>query len=86
MKFKKLGITYHKIPPLLFFGFERHRKSGSYIFVADKEKALVDSVYCNCMTKGDALEIAKGLDKEKLGGYVNKFSGRGKKKLERWLA
>lgn len=85
-KYEGLGITYHKIPPSLFFGYERHRKSGSYIFVADKEKALVDSVYLNCISRGDAREIAAGLDRGKLKEYAAKLDGRGKKKLKRWLA
>lgn len=85
-KYEGLGITYHKIPPSLFFGFARRKKSGSYIFVADKEKALVDSIYLNCISRGDAREIAAKLDGKKLKDYAAKLDGRGKKKLQRWLS
>jgi predicted transcriptional regulator of viral defense system len=82
---KELGIAYHKIPPALFFGYDRLQKGDSYIFMADPEKALIDSVYLNKISKSMIPEIAENIDKNKLTKYIKRFKGRGKKKLERWL-
>ena len=84
-RYGKLGLVYHKIPPSLFFGYEKYRKGDSYVFVAEPEKALIDGIYLNLLPKNVLAEAMAGLDKNKLAGYVRRYAGRGKKKLERWL-
>ncbi len=84
-KFDELGIYYHKIPPKLFFGFEKVKKENSYFFLADKEKAIIDSIYLNIISKKTAKELLEQADKEKFKSYVEKFKGRGRKKLEEIL-
>ncbi len=84
-RFPKLGITYHKIPPSLFFGYEKHRKGNSYIFVAESEKALIDAVYLGKLNKTSAQVLLKKVDKRKVIQYLKRFKGRGKKKLERYF-
>lgn len=84
-RFGDLGIIYRKIPGALFYGYEKKRKGNSYILIAEPEKALIDCVYLNCMGRKSAREIREKLDRKKLDGYVRRFSGRGRKKLERWL-
>jgi predicted transcriptional regulator of viral defense system len=79
------GIVYHKIPPSLYYGYERYKKSGSYIFVADPEKAVIDGIYLNLLPKNIVKDILQRIDKDKMKGYVSRFKGRGKKKLERIL-
>ncbi|NYZ74619.1 hypothetical protein H0O00_05725 [Candidatus Micrarchaeota archaeon] len=85
IRYGSLGIVYHRIPPSLFYGYERHAKALGYVFVAEAEKALVDSVYLNAIPRNLAKEISSGLDMAKLKGYIGRFKGRGRKKLERWL-
>lgn len=76
------GVTYHKIPPSLFFGYEKYQKSNSYIFVADPEKAVIDGVYLDLLPVNILEDISDKLDKEKLKKFLSRFTGRGKKKLE----
>jgi predicted transcriptional regulator of viral defense system len=90
-RFKELGIIYHKIPAKLFFGFKKQAKGKSYAMIAEPEKALLDGLYLNVFAKRD-LEglfqlhqppLGGQLDRKKLREFLKKFSGRGKKKLER---
>lgn len=76
----KLGIVYHKIPPRLLFGYKKYRKAGSYIFVAEPEKALLDGIYLNVFRKGMVAELIKKMDRKKLEKYAAAFTGRGAKK------
>ncbi|MFH1721720.1 MAG: hypothetical protein ABH950_03840 [Candidatus Altiarchaeota archaeon] len=84
-RYEHLGIIYHKIPPSLFFGYEKHKKSESYAFVATPEKALIDWVYLNQPPPSIIDEIRKNLNDEKLQQYIDQFSSRGSKKIRRWL-
>lgn len=84
-RFPKLGITYHKISPSLFFGYEKHKKGNSYILVAEPEKALIDAVYLNAIDKLSSLEILEKIDLKKVTEFLKRFKGKGKKKLERYL-
>ena len=86
LKFKKLGITYHKIPARLFYGFKKHAKGKSYTMVAEPEKALLDGLYLNIFSKKDLKEVLKKTSLQKLKAFAKKFKGRGKKKLERLVA
>jgi predicted transcriptional regulator of viral defense system len=81
-KYIKEGIIYHKIPRSLYYGYERYKKSGSYIFVADPEKATIDGIYLNLLPKNIVKDILNEVDKEKLKHYLSRYKGRGKKKLE----
>ena len=69
----------------MFFGYEKHKKGTSYIFVADPEKAVIDSIYLGAITEEIVGEIRNRLDEEKLARYVRQFKGKGRKKIERWL-
>ena len=83
--YKKLGIIYRKIPKGLFYGFKKERKSKSYIMLADPEKALIDSIILNKISKSFVDELIPEMNKEKIAEYTAKYSGRGKKKLKKWL-
>ena len=83
-RYAGLGVVYHKIQPSLMFGYEAHKKSGSYAFVADPEKALLDSAYLSAETTL-LDELLDKVDRKRLECYVLRFHGRGRKKLERWL-
>jgi len=84
-KYEKLGVIYHKIPASFFYGYERHWKGSSYVLVADPEKALLDALYLNRIGENAAKELLGKMDRQRLAGYVRRFHGKGKKKLERWL-
>ena len=84
-KISKFKINYHKIPPSLFFGFEKIGRENSYFFIAGKEKALIDGIYLNILPKNVIGEIKEKLDIEKLKEHIEKFKGKGRKKLERLL-
>jgi len=85
LKFKKLGIIYHKIPAQLFFGFKKQAKGKSYAMVAEPEKALLDGLYLNIFSENDLKELSQKIDLQKLKELVKKFNGHGKKKLERMI-
>ena len=82
--YENLGIRYHRIPPSLFFGYERHAKGDSYILMADPEKALIDAIYLNLIAEEAAREMLRKVDRKRIRAYLGRFSGRGKKKLARF--
>ncbi len=83
--YNSLGVIYHKIPPALMYGYAKLRKAQSYIFVAEPEKAVIDSLYLNQITGKAARELLPNLDFGKLEGYAMRFNGRGANKLRKWL-
>lgn len=80
-----LGIKYHKISPQLFCGYKKYKKDFSYVMVADPEKAVIDAIYLNMISKDLVKELYKDLDQDKLNSYSERFHKRGKKKITRWL-
>ncbi len=81
LKYPDLGITYHKIPNALFFGYKRHSKSNSYVFVAEPEKAIVDGIYLNVYDKKVVKGLMHKLDQERILELAKGFSGHGSKKI-----
>ncbi len=86
LNFGGLGIRYHKIPASLFYGYRRHSKAGSYVFIAEAEKAVLDGLYLNYFPKTFFDEVRGLLDEKKLKELLQRFNGRGRKKLEKVLA
>jgi predicted transcriptional regulator of viral defense system len=82
---KALGLYYHKIPKELLFGYAKERTENSYYFLAEPEKALIDCIYLNTLSKNTIKEITPNLDKQKLEEYANKLAGKGAKKVKRWI-
>lgn len=82
LNYKKLGILYHKIPPRLFFGYKKHKKEGSYVLVAEPEKALVDGIYLNRYSKSMVDGLKPKMDFSKLGNLLETFKGKGSKKIK----
>jgi predicted transcriptional regulator of viral defense system len=85
LKFRKLGIVYHKIPFSFLFGFKKHLKGKSYVMVAEPEKAVLDALYLNVFSEKDLEEISDKISFEKLKVFLKKFKGKGRKKLERMI-
>ena len=82
LRYEKMGITYHKIPKRLFFGYQRHTKSGSYVFVAEPEKAVIDGIYLGKYSKTELKELVPKLNRIRLKALAKDFSGRGSKKIK----
>ena len=83
VRYKRLGIAYHKIPGGLFFGYARQSRGNSYVFVAEPQKALVDGLYLNRYSEGRFAELAEGLDFGGIAGMLKRFNGRGGIRLRR---
>jgi len=83
LKFKKLGIVYHKIPGSLLYGFKKHSKGKSYVLIAEPEKAVLDGLYLNIYSKKDLLEFREKINMQKLREHSKKFKGKGSKKIKR---
>ena len=81
LRYERLGIIYHKIPEKLFFGYQRHTKSGSYVFVAEPEKAVVDGIYLNKYGKKELKELMPKLNPVRLKALAKEFDGRGSRKI-----
>ncbi|MBN1169793.1 hypothetical protein JXA56_02115 [Candidatus Micrarchaeota archaeon] len=79
------GIKYHKINEKLFFGFKKIKKANSYFFIAEPEKAFIDLVYLNMLSTQDILEIKEKLNHSILEKFINKYHGKGSKKLRELL-
>ena len=76
-----LGLEYHKIPPGLMFGYERHAINGSYCFVATVEKALLDGFYLNYFSSDDLRSYMGNKKMREFKSFLEIFSGKGKLKL-----
>ncbi len=83
--FINLGIEYHKIVKKLFFGYRTQRKSESYFFIAEKEKAVLDALYFGLINGDFINENAKKLDKKILLNYSRKYVRRVQKIVKETL-
>lgn len=85
LSYRNLGLAYHKIPGHLFFGYKSHQRGGSYAFIAEPEKALIDGIYLNLYSKKDLEEHMASLDRARLKELAVRFTGRGSRSLERMI-
>jgi len=85
LKFKGIGLDYHKIPGSLFYGFRKHSKGKSYVLIAEPEKAVLDGLYLNIFSEKDLWEFRQKISMQKLRLMSKKFKGHGSKKLERMI-
>jgi predicted transcriptional regulator of viral defense system len=81
VNYDQLGLEYHKIPPGLMFGYERHKIGESYCFVATPEKALLDGYYLNHFTSEDLRSYLENRKMSEFKSFLEKFSGKGRVKL-----
>ncbi len=81
MRYASIGAVYHKIPKGLFFGYRRHSKANSYVFVAEPEKAVIDGIYLNLYGRKDLEELMSRLNRSRLLELAKGFDGRGSKKI-----
>jgi predicted transcriptional regulator of viral defense system len=81
LRYEDIGAVYHKIAEGLFFGYKRHNKANSYVFVAEPEKAIIDGIYLNLYGRGDLDELMPKVNHLKLLELANRFDGRGSRKI-----
>lgn len=86
MRFEDIGLEYHKIPGDLFFGFKRESIGGSYAFVASPEKSLIDGYYLNLYSIEELFEFSRELDYSDIWKSLNRFEGKGSKKLKEMVS
>lgn len=85
LKYPFLGITYHKIPASLFYGFSRQNKGDSYVLLAEPEKAIIDGLYLDVISPPEVKELIKNINKNRLQELLSNFKGRGSAKLRKVL-
>ncbi len=83
--FDTLGISYHKVPPSLMFGFQQYASDKTYYWLADPEKALLDALYLNRFSESWVKEILPKLNRKKLNLYFKRFPMRFQKKWKNKL-
>jgi len=84
-RFEELGIQYRRVHPLLFFGYERMERRGSYVFVANAEKALLDMVYLGRLYPAVLGRVLRRIDKIKIKKYGERFGEVGGYRARRVL-
>lgn len=85
LSIKALGLRYHKIPPSLFFGYERVSRGGSYALVACAEKAVLDGWYLGVFDKKILDDMSGKLVSEKLKELATRYKGYGSRKIARMM-
>lgn len=80
--YENIGIRYHKIPPSMLYGFKRHNISGSYIFVAEPEKAIIDSLYLKLISESEVKEFLKKTSKKRMNELLSLLKCKGSKKIK----
>ena len=78
-------ITYHKIQNKLYFVFEKKRKSKSYTLIAKPEKAIIDLILLNKITKEETHELIKKMNKDLILEWLKDIDFKGKKKIIEWI-
>ena len=73
LNYYKLGIIYHKIKPELFFGYKRYNKNGSFIFVANPDKAIFDGLYFSIFSQFDVNDFKREIDFSELITMLKKL-------------
>lgn len=70
-----MRIKFVKLSPMFMFGFKIVEKSNSYIFLADLEKAIIDSIYLpRYCPLSEVLEAMKDINVEKILDYASKLN------------
>lgn len=67
-------MVYRKINLKLFFGYTREERGGSYVFLAEPEKAVLDLAYYGALYPLIAEEVIPKLDADRLREYAVRFS------------
>ena len=76
MSFMGTEIEFVRFHPFRIFGYRRHRKSDSYVLLADIEKAVVDSLYMPGHAPVSLVYeiLSEGFERERLEEYAIKMN------------
>ena len=76
MSFMGTEIEFVRFHPSRIFGYRRHRKSDSYVLLADIEKAAVDSLYMPRHAPVSLVYevLSEGFERERLEEYAIKMN------------
>ena len=69
----KTNYNYYKLNSKLFFGYTKEFAEGSYYFVAEPEKALIDLIYFNGFSESNIKDILPKLNLKLLKRYIKKY-------------
>ncbi|MDI6825942.1 MAG: hypothetical protein QMD36_01960 [Candidatus Aenigmarchaeota archaeon] len=73
-EFFGMRIKFVKLAPNFMFGFKKVNKGNSFIFLADLEKAMIDSLYLpRYCPLSEVFEAMREADTEKLLGFASKL-------------
>lgn len=66
-------VIFHKISKKLFFGYEKKKQGDYFVFIAEDEKLLLDSIILqqNIGNFDELLKIVKSVSLEKIISYLN---------------
>ena len=78
IKFEDYEVDFVKLPQKRFFGYSRERTFNGFIFIADIEKAIIDSLYFQKCVALDEVQNAlresiKKIDQKKMIKYAFKM-------------
>ena len=80
INFRGTKIIFTKIKPKYFFGYRKERYHDFNIFIADKEKALIDSALFKKISFSEICSTVKGsiddIDKDLLVSYLIKIGNK----------
>ena len=66
-------LKYRQISTKLFFGYNRELIDNSYVFIAEPEKAILDSIYYNQVDFSYFNDLLGSCDIPKLKKYIKKY-------------
>ena len=74
IQFESMAMVFYNINPKIFFGFDRIVVRNLEIFMADKEKAVIDSILLNRISVTEIFEILQknitNLDLQHIKNYI----------------
>jgi predicted transcriptional regulator of viral defense system len=66
-------VVYRRINPKLFFGYTQEERGGSYVFLAEPEKAVLDLAYYGALYPLVVEEVVPALDLGRFREYAERF-------------
>ncbi len=83
IRYRSLGIRYHKIPGAMLSGFKREGKGSSYIFLAEAEKAFIDGIYLNIYSEKTIAEHLDAVNVQRMHEIADGLNVRGAERIKK---
>jgi hypothetical protein len=77
-----MQLRYHQITPKLFFGFKKYNLDGSYAYIANPEKAILDGIYYGIYNKSTLQDYKSLINFKLLKKYSKLYPKRVKSVVE----